>query len=125
MVKYYEALSHAQSLNEPLTPQLLYKIFNQIQATLIPPTILREWAEQTYLTTTDYWTFRKQVCIVLFMHNYKCVRLILITYHSMLHPHVLCFKSLMYMYMYVAVDEHWSTNVVLYGATCMYFAFLY
>ena len=61
MVKYYEALSHAQSLNEPLTPQLLYKIFNQIQATLIPPTILREWAEQTYLTTTDYWTFRKQV----------------------------------------------------------------
>ncbi len=36
MVKYYEALSHAQSLNEPLTPQLLYKIFNQIQATLIP-----------------------------------------------------------------------------------------
>ena len=54
-------LSHAQSLSEPLTPQLLYSIFTQIQGTLVPPTILREWAEQTYLTTTDFWTFRKQV----------------------------------------------------------------
>ncbi len=61
LVKYYEALSHAQSLNEPLTPQLLHKIFDQIQSTLIPSTLLQDWAEQTYHTTTDYWTFRKQV----------------------------------------------------------------
>ena len=33
----------------------------QIQTSCAPRTILREWAERTFVTSTDYWTFRKQV----------------------------------------------------------------
>ena len=34
----------------------------QIQTSLVPQTILKDWAEKTFVTNTDYWTFRKQVC---------------------------------------------------------------
>jgi len=33
----------------------------QIQTSLVPQTILKDWAEKTFVTNTDYWTFRKQV----------------------------------------------------------------
>ena len=33
-----------------------------MQTSLVPQTILKDWAEKTFVTNTDYWTFRKQVC---------------------------------------------------------------
>ena len=62
LVHYYERLSHYQTNGEILTLQTLQSIFTQIQTALAPPTLLKDWAEQTFTTTTDYWTFRKQVC---------------------------------------------------------------
>ena len=61
LVHYYERLGHYQTSGETLTLQTLQNIFTQIQGALAPPTLLKEWAEQTFTTTTDYWTFRKQV----------------------------------------------------------------
>ena len=40
---------------------LLLFVSIQIQTSLVPQTILRDWAEKTFVTNTDYWTFRKQV----------------------------------------------------------------
>ena len=48
----------------------------QIQTSCAPRTILREWAERTFVTSTDYWTFRKQVtsrpdCVVLIIQGLR------------------------------------------------------
>ena len=61
ILQYYEKLSQAQSRGEPLSVQILQNIFTQIQNSSIPATILKDWAEKTFLTATDLWTFRKQL----------------------------------------------------------------
>lgn len=33
----------------------------QIQSTIVPEVVLKEWAQRTYRGAADYWTFRKQV----------------------------------------------------------------
>ena len=40
--------------------QLIIFIF-QIQSTIVPEVVLKEWAQRTYQDSAEYWTFRKQV----------------------------------------------------------------
>ena len=41
----------------------------KIQNSSIPATILKDWAEKTFLTATDLWTFRKQVLFLCFVEE--------------------------------------------------------
>ena len=69
LVHYYDRLAHYQTSGETITLQTLQNIFTQIQTALAPPTLLKEWAEQTFTTTMDFWTFRKQVSIEYITHE--------------------------------------------------------
>ena len=40
---------------------MLRDILKDVQSIMVSKTLLKEWAEQTYPSATDYWTFRKQV----------------------------------------------------------------
>ena len=61
LVTYYDRLAHYQSRGETITSQILQGIFTQIQSSLAPQHILREWAERSFASNTDFWAFRKQV----------------------------------------------------------------
>ena len=39
--------------------QVLRDILKDVQTSLVPRTIVREWAASTFQSATDYWTFRK------------------------------------------------------------------
>jgi len=38
---------------------VLRDILKDVQTSLVPRTIVREWAANTFQSATDYWTFRK------------------------------------------------------------------
>lgn len=58
---YYEHLADVQSRGCQVTHQVLKDILREVQATIVPEVLLKEWAQYTYQDPTDYWTFRKQV----------------------------------------------------------------
>ncbi len=61
LVTYYDRLAHHQTHGDTITTQALQGLYTQIQTSVVPRTILREWVEQTFATNTDFWAFRKQV----------------------------------------------------------------
>ena len=42
-----------------ITIQVLRDILKEVQSSMVPRTIVREWACATFQSATDYWTFRK------------------------------------------------------------------
>ncbi|XP_048580263.1 transformation/transcription domain-associated protein isoform X2 [Nematostella vectensis] len=62
---YYERLAAVQSRGLQVTHQVLRDILREIQSTMVPEIMLKEWAQYTYADPTDYWTFRKQFCVQL------------------------------------------------------------
>lgn len=50
-----------QSRGLQVTHQVLRDILREVQGTMVPEYMLKEWAQYTYSDPTDYWTFRKQV----------------------------------------------------------------
>ena len=40
---------------------MLRDILKEVQNNMVPRGLLKEWALHTFLTSTDYWTFRKTV----------------------------------------------------------------
>jgi len=69
--RYYELvknfqLSHA-TRGSQVTHQVLREILRDIQANLVPRTMVKEWALNTFTHPSDYWMFRKtftlQLCL--------------------------------------------------------------
>ncbi|XP_074624680.1 transformation/transcription domain-associated protein-like isoform X2 [Acropora palmata] len=60
---YYERLAAVQSRGCQVTHQVLKDILRDVQLSLVPEILLKEWAQYTYQDPSDYWTFRKQLSI--------------------------------------------------------------
>ena len=45
--------------------QVLREILREVQASMVPRTMLKEWAMTTFPSATDYWTFRKMFTLQL------------------------------------------------------------
>lgn len=61
---YYERLAAVQLRGCQVTHQVLRDILREVQGTMVPEVLLKQWAQYTYQDATDYWTFRKQVCSI-------------------------------------------------------------
>lgn len=61
LTRFYERLAIVQARGTQASHQVLRDILKDVQSIMVSKTLLREWAEQTYQSATDYWTFRKQV----------------------------------------------------------------
>ncbi|KAH8272038.1 hypothetical protein KR018_007399 [Drosophila ironensis] len=59
IVKYYERLSEIQIRGTQTTHTILREIFSEIQWTMVPKTLLKNWALTTFNVATDFWHFRK------------------------------------------------------------------
>jgi len=60
IAEYYDRLIKLQTQNIPATQKHLRDILADIQSKIVPKTMLKEWACQTYVNATDYWVFRSQ-----------------------------------------------------------------
>lgn len=58
--EYYDRLMKLQSQSIPTTHKHLRDILAEIQNKMVPKTLLKDWAAQTYVNATDYWVFRTQ-----------------------------------------------------------------
>lgn len=71
IARYYDKLQSFQSrATSAFNHQTLRDIMNNIQKDIVPPSVLKEWASQTFPSATDYWTFRKQLTIQIALINF-------------------------------------------------------
>ena len=71
IARYYEKLANVQARGGQASQQVLREILKEVQNghhgqnSMVPKTMLKEWATQSFVTATDYWTFRKMFTLQL------------------------------------------------------------
>ncbi|XP_046961593.1 transcription-associated protein 1 isoform X1 [Vanessa cardui] len=65
VARYYERLAAVQARGSQASHQVLRDILREVQATMVPRGLVREWAARTFAAPTDYWTFRKMLTLQL------------------------------------------------------------
>ncbi|GFN80649.1 transformation/transcription domain-associated protein [Plakobranchus ocellatus] len=65
IARYYERLATVQARGSQASHQVLRDILKEVQTNMVPRGLLKEWALNTFLDATDYWTFRKTLTIQL------------------------------------------------------------
>ncbi|XP_017462467.1 PREDICTED: transcription-associated protein 1 [Rhagoletis zephyria] len=65
IVKYYDRLSEVQSRGTQTTHTVLCDIFCEVQTTMIQSTLFKKWALNRFLSSTDFWQFRKMLTLQL------------------------------------------------------------
>lgn len=67
IAKYYDRLTSVQKKGSQTTPAIsvLRDIVADIQNSLAPRTLLKEWAVKTFNSAPDFWHFRKQFTLQL------------------------------------------------------------
>lgn len=63
--RYYERLAAVQARGSQASHQVLRDILRDVQGSMVPRTLLRDWALTTFQAPTHYWTFRKQFTLQL------------------------------------------------------------
>lgn len=63
ITRYYERLAEVQSRGSQTTHNLLRDILREVQQSMVPKTLLKEWAVANFKSATDYWQFRKMVSV--------------------------------------------------------------
>ncbi|XP_019851030.1 PREDICTED: transformation/transcription domain-associated protein [Amphimedon queenslandica] len=58
---YYERLAALQTRGEKINLTTIKNMFSQIQMAHAPTSIIRDWAEKSCASLTDFWTLRKQI----------------------------------------------------------------
>lgn len=59
--RYYERLAEVQARGSQTTHTLLRDILREAQSSMVPRTLLKDWATRIFRSATDYWQFRKMV----------------------------------------------------------------
>ncbi|XP_058799221.1 transformation/transcription domain-associated protein [Phymastichus coffea] len=65
IARYYERLATVQARGSQASHQVLRDILTEVQSSMVPRTLLKDWAVKTYPGATDYWTFRKMFTLQL------------------------------------------------------------
>lgn len=61
--RYYERLAAVQARGSQASHQVLRDILREVQSSMVPKDMLKEWAMSTFSTPTEYWTFRKMLTL--------------------------------------------------------------
>ncbi|CAL1278798.1 unnamed protein product [Larinioides sclopetarius] len=70
LARFYERLATVQARGSQASHQVLRDILKDVQSIMVSKTLLKDWAEQTYPSATDYWTFRKQFTLQLALYGF-------------------------------------------------------
>nr|CAD7263386.1 unnamed protein product [Timema shepardi] len=63
--RYYERLAAVQARGSQASHQVLRDILKEVQNHMVPRSLLRDWANRTFLSASDYWAFRKMFTLQL------------------------------------------------------------
>ncbi|EEC01899.1 transformation/transcription domain-associated protein, putative, partial [Ixodes scapularis] len=63
--RYYERLAAVQARGSQASHQVLRDILKDVQGSMVPRHMLRDWAQAAFQQPTHYWTFRKQFTLQL------------------------------------------------------------
>lgn len=68
---YYERLAEVQARGSQTTHTVLRDILREVQTSMVPKTLFKQWATRIFSSATDYWQFRKMVyfSISLFLND--------------------------------------------------------
>lgn len=72
LARYYDRLADVQARGSQTTHTVLRDILREVQRSMVPKTILKEWAIKNYTTATDYWQFRKMVSACRELNFFRC-----------------------------------------------------
>lgn len=64
--RYYERLADVQARGSQTTHNVLRDILREVQSSMVPKTLLKDWAARNFRSATDYWQFRKMVRFIEF-----------------------------------------------------------
>lgn len=70
IAKYYDRFMTFQTNGQQPTPANLCEIVGNIQQTLAPSSLLKDWALKTFNSAADFWHFRKQFTLQLGLANF-------------------------------------------------------
>ncbi|CAH0749160.1 unnamed protein product [Diatraea saccharalis] len=70
VARYYERLAAVQARGSQASHQVLRDILREVQSTMVPKGMVREWAAATFAAPTDYWTFRKMITLQLSLASF-------------------------------------------------------
>lgn len=71
VARYYERLASVQARGSQICYEILRDVFQEVQNSMAPRTLLKHWALKTFPNATDYWSFRKMVFkLIYFVHLY-------------------------------------------------------
>lgn len=59
--RYYERLAEVQARGSQTTHAVLRDILRDVQSSMVPKTLFKDWAKKNFRSATDYWQFRKMV----------------------------------------------------------------
>ncbi|EAT34853.1 AAEL012951-PA, partial [Aedes aegypti] len=65
IARYYERLAKVQARGSQTSHTVLRDILREVQTTMIPKTMLKDWAVRNFRSATDYWQFRKMFTLQL------------------------------------------------------------
>ncbi|XP_055838887.1 transcription-associated protein 1 isoform X2 [Episyrphus balteatus] len=65
IVRYYDRLAEVQARGTQTTHTVLRDILREVQATMVPKTMLMNWAVRNFQSPTHYWQFRKMFTLQL------------------------------------------------------------
>jgi len=71
IAKYYDRLVSFQTKGNQITFPVFRDIVTDIQGSLAPKTLLKEWAMQTFNSAPDFWHFRKQFTLQLGLADFS------------------------------------------------------
>merc|ERR1712136_440637 len=63
IARYYEKLTAIQDKKSQVTHKDLCDVLRDVQTYMVPRSMLKEWAINTFADATDYWTFRKSLTL--------------------------------------------------------------
>lgn len=68
--QYYERLAEVQARGSQTTHTVLRDILREVQTSMVPKTLFKQWATRIFSSATDYWQFRKMVCDYYFFKDF-------------------------------------------------------
>ncbi|CAB4061236.1 TRRAP [Lepeophtheirus salmonis] len=70
IARYYERLTAVQARGSQASHQVLREILKEVQSSMVPRNMFKEWAVTTFSSATDYWTFRKMLILQLALASF-------------------------------------------------------
>lgn len=63
--RYYERLAEVQARGSQTTHTVLRDILREVQTSMVPKTMFKDWATRNFCSASDYWQFRKMFTLQL------------------------------------------------------------